>query len=215
MAKQPHAIQGTCDDTSAGPHEDPLTASSGRPSERGSRDEALGSDQPQSRHILFGTSGVLSSGAHTCHGSPHKFTPSATRKSSCHHMEAAFPRYCAPQKDQWVTRKVSGGCSATKGTDPETELSGTTVSHHAHLRSASVVVDAGSRTEWEPPALCAALSDSVRPAQAPPRWLPAFLMTRRRVCVATDYVWLRSPAKVQKFARDAEIRRSSAKPRKR
>ena len=30
--KRPHAIQGTCDDTSAGPHEDPLAASSGRPS---------------------------------------------------------------------------------------------------------------------------------------------------------------------------------------
>ena len=32
---RPHTFQGTCDDTSAGPHEDPLTASSGRPSERG------------------------------------------------------------------------------------------------------------------------------------------------------------------------------------
>ena len=31
--KRPHTIQGTCDDISTGPHEDPLTASSGRPSD--------------------------------------------------------------------------------------------------------------------------------------------------------------------------------------
>ena len=44
----------------AGPHEDPLTASSGRPSdEGGGRDEVPGSDQPQSSHVLCGTSGVF------------------------------------------------------------------------------------------------------------------------------------------------------------
>ena len=31
--KRPDTIQGTCDDTASWPHEDPLTASSGRPSD--------------------------------------------------------------------------------------------------------------------------------------------------------------------------------------
>ena len=33
--KRPPTIQRACDDTSTGPHEDPLTASSGRPSDEG------------------------------------------------------------------------------------------------------------------------------------------------------------------------------------
>ena len=40
--KRPHTIQGTCDDTSAGPHEDPLTASSGRPSDERATGRGLG-----------------------------------------------------------------------------------------------------------------------------------------------------------------------------
>ena len=33
LCQRPCTIQGTCDDTSTGPHEDPLTVSSGRPSD--------------------------------------------------------------------------------------------------------------------------------------------------------------------------------------
>ena len=57
--KRPHTIQGTCIDTRTGLHEDPLTASSGRPSD----ERVTGSDQPQSSHVLYGTSG----GSHPSH----------------------------------------------------------------------------------------------------------------------------------------------------
>ena len=41
-----------------GPHEDPLTASSGRPSDERvtGHQEVPGTDQPQSSHVLYGTS---------------------------------------------------------------------------------------------------------------------------------------------------------------
>ena len=40
--KRPRTVQGTCDDTSTGPHEDPLTASSGRPSDEGATGHSPG-----------------------------------------------------------------------------------------------------------------------------------------------------------------------------
>ena len=60
--------------------------------------------------------------------------------------------------EEWL-EMTTGGYPATQGTDPETELCGT---DYGHLRSASVVVDDGVRTEWEPPTLRAALCHSTR-----------------------------------------------------
>ena len=52
------------------------------------------------------------------------------------------------------------------------------VFRYGHLRSAPVVVDTSVRTEWEPPTLRAALSDSTRLTCAPPRWLLASPTTK-------------------------------------
>ena len=106
-------------------------------------------------------------------GSPRQLTPCAVSKSSYRHQEAVFPRYCAPQKVKTgsaaagghrrvATRKTTGGNPATKGTDPERRAEWMTVSRHGHLQSAPVVVCSDVRTEWEPPALSAALLDSTR-----------------------------------------------------
>ena len=53
------------------------------------------------------------------------------------------------------------------------------------------MVEACLRTEWEPPTLRASLLTSTRPARAPPSWPPASPATRKRVCAATGYAWLR------------------------
>ena len=92
-----------CVDTCAGPHEDSLKVSSGRPSVRGRRDEVPGSDQPLLSHVLHGTSrGVLSL---WCLRETSKST-SARRWSTPvpageDHLEgtevAVFPSLCAEQ----------------------------------------------------------------------------------------------------------------------
>ena len=116
---------------------------------------------------------------------------------------AVFPRYCAPQKVQTgsaaaggprrvATRKTTGDLATRRGAgDPVRRAVWMTVSRCGHLRSAPVVVDACSRTEWEPPTLCASLSTSTRPAQAPPSWPAASPATRKRVCAGAGHAWLR------------------------
>ena len=82
---------------------------------------------------------------------------------------AVFPSLCAPQRDQsgsavdWRSPKSGdqehdGRPGYPRGaSDPERRAEWTTVLRHGHLRSAPVVVDACSRTEWETPTLRAVL----------------------------------------------------------
>ena len=117
--KRPHTIQEACDNTSAGLHEDPLTASRGRPSEEG---------LISPRRRRFST--ALSSGAHAFHRSSHQVTPCAVSKTSNRHLKAVFPRYCAHKKtgpaaqrtgDRRVaTRKTTGDLATRRAAgDPE------------------------------------------------------------------------------------------------
>ena len=117
-----------------------------------------GSDQPQSSHVLYGTSeGFILL-------VPTRFTEihiSSTVSSMClrakDHLEgtkvAVSPRYCAPQKVQTgsaaagghrrvATRKTTGDLTTRRGAgDPERRAEWTTVSRCGHLQSALVVVD--------------------------------------------------------------------------
>ena len=180
----------------AGPHEDPPT--------RGRRDEVPGSDQPQPSHVLYGTSGVLSSGAYALQ-SPlqlakvvpaDKRSPEDTRWRSSRGTALRKKSSPAAQRTgghrRVTTRKTTGGYPATQGTDPETELTGqwccAVVSSGLHRSWWTLV----TRTEWEAPTLRAALSASTRPKWAPHRWLSASPTTRKRVCVPSEYLWLRA-----------------------
>ena len=129
---------------------------------------------------------------------PTRFTEvhiSSTVSSMClrakDHLEgtkvAVFPRNCAEQKVQTgsaaagghrgvATKKTTGDLTTRRGAgDPERRAEWTTVSRHGHLQSALVVVDAGVRTEWEPPTLRAPLCS----LYALRRLLDGFLPLRR------------------------------------
>ena len=128
----------------AGPHEDPLTASSGRPSEErvtGHQEGSRGLIIPSRR--MFSTAPVrgLSSWCLTRFTEVHISSPvSSMSLRAKDHLEgtkvAVFPRYCAPQKVQTgsaaagghrrvATRKTTGDLATRRGAgDPERELSG-------------------------------------------------------------------------------------------
>ena len=146
----------------AGPHEDPLTASSGRPSE-----ERVTGHQEGSRGLIIPSRRMYSTAP--VRGFillvPTRFTEihiSSPVSSMClrakDHLEgtkvAVFPRNCAEQKVQTgsaaagghrgvATRKTTGVLTTRRGAgDPERRAEWTTVSRYGHLQSALVVVDA-------------------------------------------------------------------------
>ena len=181
----------------AGPHKDPLTASSGRPS-----------DQPQSWHVLHGSSGwSYPSGAHAFPRSPHQLKSAQHEPSGKSpprgHQGGGLPevlrRKQSPDRqrsglavtEEWRPGRRRAELATRRGAgDPVRRAEWMTVSRYGHLQSAPVVVDVGVRTEREPPTLRAPLWDSTR--LAPPRWLPDSPATRKRVCTAADYVRLRA-----------------------
>ena len=149
-----------------------------------------GSDQPQSSHVLYGTSEAFILLVPTRFTEVHiSSTVSSLSLRAKDHLEgtkvAVFPMYCAENKVQTgsaaagghrsvATRKTTGDLTTRRGAgDPVRRAEWTTVLRYGHLRSAPVVVDAFLRKEWEPPTLLAALFFSTRPAWAPLRWLPA------------------------------------------
>ena len=130
--------------------------------------EAFSSDQPQSSHVLYGTSeGCILL-------VPTRFTefhisspvPSMSLRAK-DHLEgtkvAVSPRYCAVQKVQngsaaagghrrVATRVTTGDLATRRGAgDPETRAEWMKVLRYGHLWSAPVVVDVGLRTEWNHP----------------------------------------------------------------
>ena len=170
----------------AGPHEDPLTASSGRPSNE------PGSDQPQSSHVLYGTNGVVPTRDIEVHISSPFSSMCLRAKDHLRTPGGGLPEPLRPTTrpvrqrrglaviTEEATRKTTGDLTTRRGAgDPETRAEWVTVLRYGHLWSAQVVVDTCLRTEWEPPTLRASLSDSTRPAWAPPRWLPASSTSRQ------------------------------------
>ena len=158
-----------CTPTMASDHAPTKTLTASGPPTRGWRD--FGGLISRSRR-MFSTApeGSYPSGAYPHHRSPQQLT-SVRKRPPEDTPVAVFLRYWAPQEVQSGSADLrssesgqedDGGYPATKGTDPETELSGTTVSRYGHLRSAPVVGDAGFRTEWEPHTLRASLLDSTR-----------------------------------------------------
>ena len=219
------------------PHEDPLTASSERPSERGWRDEVPGSDQPKSSHVLCGTSGGLvlwclrvplkSTSAHQCprlclRAKDHLTTP-----------DGVLPEVLRPKRRPVRPRTV---LAATEEWRPGRRLAVTQrqreptqwqswMDNRVALQPPPVCSRGGrwfthgvgtANTPCSPVALHALRRlHSVQPCTwAPPRWLPASPTTRNRVCVATEHRWLRSLMKVQNFARDGERSRRVKEARK-
>ena len=133
--KRPLAIQRTCD-TSAGPHEDPLTASSGRPSERVTgRGPGVSSAPVVACHPRHKRGSYLLVPTHET-GSPLQLTSRlpfinplvGTKKNKP--SRGTAPRKKTSPAANWRPpksgdqRKTTGGYPATKGTDPETELNG-------------------------------------------------------------------------------------------
>ena len=136
---------------------------------------------------------------------------------------AVFPRYCAENKVQTgsaaagghrgvATRETTGDLATRRGAgDPETRAEWMKVLRYGHLRSAPVVVDAGVRTEWEPPTLRAAMSVSTRPSG---RLLDGFLPLQRRANASAGSLQCRTSrcvlccckrySQVQKFVRGAQ-----------
>ena len=190
MGLRPHAIQGTCDDTSAGRHEDPLTASSRRARRReGDGTEVPGSDQPQSSHVLYGTAGVLSSGAYAFHQSPLQLTRVCACACGLRTPGGDRPNLCAPQKDQsgsaagWRLPKSSdqeddGRLPSDKGNRPRDKAEWTTACWlHATATSSLhqswwtlVYARSGNRSPsvhrcWAPRALLGRLLDGLLPLQ--------------------------------------------------
>ena len=152
----------------AGPHEDPLTASS------------------QSSHVLYGTSEGFILLVPTRFTEIHISSPVLSMSLRAKdHLEntkvAVFPRNCAEEKVQTgsaaagghrrvATRKTTGDLTTRRGAgDPVRRAEVMTVPRYGHLQSALVVVDACVRTEWEPPTLRAAPVCLHAPFAAPPR----------------------------------------------
>ena len=99
----------------------------------------------------------LSSGASAFHRNPHQLT-------RVQHVPAGKSSPAAQRTGghrRVATRKTTGDLATRRGAgDPERRAEWATVLRYGHLRSAPVVVDAGLRTGWEPPTLCASLSGS-------------------------------------------------------
>ena len=147
----------------AGPHKDPLTASSGRPSEErvtGHQEGSRGLISPSRR--MFSTAPVRGLSSWCLRVSPKSTSAQQCPACACgqkDHLEgtkvAVFPRYCAEQKVQTgsaaagghrgvATRKTTGDLATRRGAgDPVRRAEWMTVYRHGHLRSAPVVVNAG------------------------------------------------------------------------
>ena len=144
----------------AGPHEDPLTASSGRPLRESDGTRSQGLISPSRRTFSTAPAGLLIPLVPTRVIGVHISSPmSSMCLRAKDHLEGTevvvFPRYCAENKVQTGsaaagghrsvgTRKTMGGLASRRGTgDPERQAEWTTVLRYGHLRSAPVVVDAG------------------------------------------------------------------------
>ena len=154
----------------------------------GTRSRGLISPSSDVLHGTRGGGGSCPSGANALHQSLLQLTPCAVSKTSNRHLEAVFPRCCAPQEDQSGSAADWRPPKSGEGNRPRDRAEWTMVLSCGHLRSAPVVVGVGLHTGWRPPALRASLSDSTRPAWAPLRWLLASPATRNRVCRAK--AWL-------------------------
>ena len=111
-----------------------------------------------------------------------------------------------------TTRKTMGDLATRRGAgDPETRAEWKPVSRYGHLRSAPVVVDVGFThgvgTAYAP---CSPVGLHA-PDMGASSMLPASPATLKRVCVATGYVWLRSPREGQKFRE--RCRQAQTRPR--
>ena len=176
--KQPPTVQRTCDDTSAGPHEDPLTAS---------RAALREGDGTRSR-------GLISPCRRMCSTAPVvlpfylRVSPESTSAVSKPVPAGKRPHVRTPGglPEELRPTQVQSGSAADwrppksgdqeddgrlpSGTDPEKELNGqwccAMATYGLHQSWWSLV----TRTEWEPPTLRAALWVSTRPAWWPPRW---------------------------------------------
>ena len=125
------------------------------------------------------------------------------------HLEAAFPRYCAPRERPVQQRS---GLAVTEEWRPGRrratslpEEEQATQRHELSGRRCHATATSGLHRSWW--ALASARSgnrlhsvqpcvDFTRPTWAPPQWLLASPTTRKRVCVATEYVCLRAPWKL-------------------
>ena len=129
-----------------------------------------GSDQPQSSHVLYGTSGgSYPSGAYA-------FRRSRGQKDHLRTPFGGLPEVLRParspvrQRSGWWSPKSDdqedggrlGYPKRSRRPRERERAEWTMVSRYGHFRSAPVVVDVGLRTEWEPPTLRAALCVSTR-----------------------------------------------------
>ena len=92
--KRPRTIQGTCDDTPARPHEDPLTASSGRPSDEGVTGR--------------GSRGLISPSRRMFSAAPagsHRLVP--TRVTEVHISSPPVPHARRPVGTRWRSSRAS------------------------------------------------------------------------------------------------------------
>ena len=95
-------------------------------------------------------------------------------RASAPHKKSSLAAQRTGGHQRVTTRKTTGDLATRRGAGhPVQRAEWMTVLRYSHLRSAPVVVDACLRTEWEPPTLRAALSDSTRSTSAPPRWFTA------------------------------------------
>ena len=189
--RRQHTIQGTCDDTASWPPRRPADGQQRAALRReGDGTRSWGLISPSRRMFSTAPAGVLSlwcirvtsesTSAQKCPASAFR------QKTTLRTPRWRSPRASAPNRKsrpaaqrtgghrRVATRKTTGDLTTPRGAgDAKARAEWITVSRHGHLRSAPVVVDAGSRTEWEPPTLRAALSDPTRPAWASPSWFTA------------------------------------------
>ena len=181
----------------AGPHEDGLTGSSGRPPTRGWRDEVPGSDQPQSSHVLYGTRGGFilwclrvtseSTSAHQC--------PSLCLRAKDHLRTpgGGLPEILRPARRP-VRQRI--GLVATA----EWTAEWTIVLRYGHVWSAPVVVDVGFThgvgTAYTPcslawlHALCSGASSMAFCLSATSRTLRRVLCYDKRLLACQEEVFL-------------------------